>query len=134
LLTAAEFTVVLETMLNRYRNAAPDELLRVPNTLSLLYAWRQGAANDEVREWVARVIETDAGAGFLRLLSRIRSWRSSNDLVYYPLKRDDLQNFLDFDHAVRRLNEIEGRPDVTPEDRQLATELLRAIDQGRNDP
>jgi len=59
LLTASEFTSVLSTMLRRYRETQAAELMRVPDFLSLLYAWKQGSGTDEVRAWVATHTATD---------------------------------------------------------------------------
>jgi KAP family P-loop domain len=128
MLTAEEFTQVLGTMLNRYREAPPGELMQVPQFLSLLYAWKQGSRSDEAREWVGAQTVTDAG--LLSILARVRSWRASSDTgIQYPLKRRDLESFLDFDAALKRLQAISTSGDASSADRNLALELLAAAKQ-----
>src|SRR5262249_35654194 len=104
LLTGFEFWEVLVTMLGRYRETPLPELMRVPQPLSLLYAWRQGGDPEEVRRCVIQQTATDSS--LLLFLSSIRSWRATNGHVYYPLRREDLQNFLDVDDALQRLKVI----------------------------
>jgi hypothetical protein len=50
--------------------------------------------------------------------------------MYYPLKRRDLENIIDVDSAVRRVEAISTSPDVSEADRRLVSELLIAFDQG----
>jgi hypothetical protein len=131
LLTAPEFTDVLSTMLRRYRETPPAELMRVPQLLSLLFAWHQGGRTDETRRWVEAQIATDSA--LLAFLSRVRGWGASSDAgVYYPLRQRELEYFLDFDDAVRRLQAIALSPSASEADRKLASELLIAVDQGRD--
>jgi hypothetical protein len=83
LLSETEFAEVLSTMLTRYRETDPGQLMAVPDLLNLLFAWLQGGGKDEPRRWASQRIETDEG--FLDLLSRLRTWAAVNDTVYYPL-------------------------------------------------
>jgi hypothetical protein len=131
LLTAAEFTAALNKMLQRYRDTSPADLLAVPNFVNLLYAWQQGSGTDEPRTWVLEQTATDAG--LLAFLSRARSVRVSNDEVQYPLKQEDLERFLDYDAAVDRLRRLSENADAPAEERQLASRLLQALDQGRRE-
>jgi hypothetical protein len=127
LLSTAEFVHALEVMLRRYREMPPADLMGVPNLMRLLYAWQQGSGTDEARRWVEAQTATDAG--LLRFLSRVRGW-AVRDVVCYPLKRRDLERFLDYESAVRRVQEVQASPDTTEADRRLAAELLVAIRQG----
>lgn len=130
LLTTEEFSGVLATMLRRYRETPATELMRVPQFLNLLYAWLQGGGTEEVRRWVQAQIVTDAG--LLTFLSRARSWAANSNIgVYYPLKRRDLENFLDCDSVMRRLETIAANAIADP-DRLLAAELLDAFNQNRD--
>ena len=131
LLTTAEFAAALETMFGRYRNAPPADLLAVPNLISLLYGWDQGTGTDEARRWVEARVTTDAG--LLAFLSRARSWRATNDVVYYPLKQADLEKFLDYNNAVERVQRVAVSPDVPADQRTLAGELMDAFAQDRRD-
>ncbi|HST09665.1 MAG TPA: P-loop NTPase fold protein [Terriglobales bacterium] len=127
LLTEPEFNQVLAIMLARFRTTEPAVLFAVPNLISLLYARLQGARNDEVRGWVEAQTQTDRG--LLDFLLRARGWRASNGVVYHPLQRRDLTNFLDYDLALARLRRIAEAPETGKEDRQIALELLQAADQ-----
>jgi len=129
LLTGIEFGKVLLTMLSRYRETPPPELMRAPQFLSLLYAWRQGGDPEEVRQWVRQQTATDAA--LVLFLSSIRSWRATNGYVYHPLRRMDLQNFLDVDDALQRLEVVSKSTDASEEEQKLASELLQAADQSR---
>jgi KAP family P-loop domain len=131
LLTAAEFNDILSVMLRRYRDTPPAELLRVPDLMSLLYAWRQGSGTEEPRAWVEAQSETDAG--LLAFLSRARGWAASSEVgVYHPLKRHDLENFMNYDSAVRRLEAISSNTKASEGDRRLAKDLLIAVEQGKD--
>jgi hypothetical protein len=43
----------------------------------------------------------------------------------------DLQNFLDVDDALQRLEVVSKSTDASEEEQKLASELLQAADQGR---
>src|SRR5436190_303761 len=91
---------------------------------------RQSSGTDELRRWVAS--QTMSDTGLLCFLSRVRGWAASSNIgLYYPLRSRDLKNFLDFESAVRRVETI-SKSDATPKDqRKLASELLMAIEQGK---
>lgn len=129
LLNAAEFEDVRMTMLRRYQETPPQDLLRVPNLLGVLFGWQQGGGEEEARRWVADRIETDTG--LLALLSRVRGWVSSSNIgVHYPIRRRELSYFLDFDDAERRVRAISANELASEADRRLALELMVAIGQG----
>jgi hypothetical protein len=50
--------------------------------------------------------------------------------VYYPLKRRDLENFLDYQTAVDRVRNIAASEETSNEGRELAARLLIAFEQG----
>ena len=77
--------------------------------------------------------QTATNAGLLSFLSRVRSWRASSGAgIQYPLKRRDLENFLDFDAALKRLETISTSAEASEPDRRLAHELLIAAKQDRD--
>lgn len=131
LLTPAEFQQALASMISRYNALPPERLRAVPNLVSLLYGWKQAARSDDPRRWVEANTQTDED--LLAFLSRARGWSSNNAGIQYPLKRQDLSNFLDYDTAVRRVEAIAGDAKAPTERRQLASELLIAIQQGQRD-
>ncbi len=83
-----------------------------------------------VRDWVREQHATDAG--FLKLLAACRGWMQS-DKTYYPLRRRDLEHFLDFDEALERLRKISDDRRKTEDERALAEELLKAAELGKDD-
>ncbi len=132
LLTQLEFEASLSSMLRRYADMPPQQLRAVPNLVSLLYAWQQGAGNsNDARRWVEASTQTDED--LLAFLSRARGWMSRNDEVLYPLKRRELADFLDYDAAVQRVRLIAGNAQTPEAQRRLATELLVAFQQGEHD-
>jgi hypothetical protein len=121
----------LSAMLKRYREMPPADLMRVPQLLSLLFAWRQGSSTEEARMRVETQTVTDSG--LLAFLSRVRSWRASSNVgVQYPLRQRELENFLDFENAVRRMEAVASSASASDADRRLASELLLAVEQGRD--
>jgi hypothetical protein len=129
LLNDGEFEAVLSTMLNRYRETDPDELMRVPDLMNVLFAWLQGGGTDEARKWVSDRIQTEEG--LLAFLSLMRTWAARNETVYYPIRRANLEHFLDFDVAVRRLDRlVSGDATLSEAQRRLVLEVLDAIAQG----
>jgi hypothetical protein len=130
LLTQQEFRTVLDIMLERNRSADPEVLLNVPNLLSLLYGWLQGGGRDKVREWVAARINTDAG--LVALLWRLRGYGNASDICeYFPLRKRDLDHFMDFADAERRVIAVRNNLQAPEDQRRLAEELATAIEQGR---
>ena len=120
---------MLAAMVQRYRATPSAELMRVPQFLSLLYAWRQGTDGAEVAEWVR--VHTTTDVDLLAFLASVRSWSASSTFgIQYPLKRRDLEPFLDFDEAIRRLRAMSTNGDVAQSDRQKALELLDAAKMG----
>jgi hypothetical protein len=116
-------------MLRRFAETPPEELMRAPNLLSLLYCWKQGSGNDDAKHWAEALTQTDTG--LLSLLSRLRGWSSSSSHgVQYPLRRRDLEHFFDYDAVLQRVRQKSEDMDADPEVRALAAELLIAIQQG----
>lgn len=128
LLTPAEFDVVKEVVLQRFTRSSTAELLKLPNLLSLLYGWKQGANNDDARDWVEIATRTDAG--LLEFLSRVRGWSAGTGGVRYPLRRSDLENFLDYEAARLRVEQMSNDGTRGIESRKLAAELLLAFQDG----
>jgi hypothetical protein len=82
---------------------------------------------DEPRQWVQA--QTETNEGLLTFPSSVRGWRATGTTVYYPLNRHDLQNFLDCDAAMERVQTI-ATDDASEANRKLAAELLSAFAQG----
>jgi predicted KAP-like P-loop ATPase len=132
LLTPLEFKKVRSTMLSRFEEMAPADLMKVPNFLSLLYGWDQASGNDDVQKWVEANTQTDND--LLTFLSQAESWSdSSTHGVRYPLNRSDLRRFLDYDNAVQRVTAITEDVQAEPELRTAAKAILQALQIGRED-
>jgi hypothetical protein len=129
LLTTDELREVLATMFKRYREIQAGDLMRAPDLLTILFAWHQGGGADEVRNWVEAQTRTDAG--LLQFLSRTRGWAAGSEGVYHPLKRRELEHFLDFDRALQRLAAIADNPNSTESERKHASELIEAAEQDK---
>jgi KAP family P-loop domain len=131
LLTSEEFDKTLSIMLQRYREAVPLELLKVPNFLSLLYAWMQGSGTNEARDWVSRLTEADEGLLDFLSVARGRAV-SSHRGIYYPLKRRDLEPLMDVENVLQRLDAIAANPGATSDNRKRAGELRTAFVNGED--
>lgn len=127
LLSAEEFNSALGAMLKRYRSADPNELMRTPNFLSLLYGWEQGSGTTEVQEWVDEQTANDAG--LLAILPRMRSMAFRNAVVY-PLSKDDMVRFFDYQQLWARVKSIADNPAAPEADRLRAREILEALRLG----
>ncbi len=128
LLTPVEFERIRTTMLGRYASMPPQKLRNAPNLISLLYGWEQAAGNDDAKQWARTNTQSDDD--LLAMLARARGWTSGSDGVQYPLKREDIGHFWDYEHIRQRVQEIADRPDANANHRGIATELLEAFAQG----
>jgi hypothetical protein len=127
LLTGDEFNAALDAMLGRYRTSDPDELMRTPNFLSLLYGWQQGSETDEAKEWV--VAQSNSDAALLKLLPRMRSIAFRNAVVY-PLNKDDMERFFDYPALLERVQSIIDSPDTSEQHRSTANTVMAALRLG----
>ncbi|MCB1511264.1 MAG: hypothetical protein KDJ36_10205 [Hyphomicrobiaceae bacterium] len=131
LLTPAEFERFRTVMLGRYRSMPPHELRAAPNLISLLYGWEQAARNDDAKHWARANTQSDDD--LLAMLARLRGWVSGSYGTRYPLKRQDIAHFLDYDATLQRVREIADCPDSSANHRRLAAELLEAFAHGDRD-
>jgi predicted KAP-like P-loop ATPase len=132
LLSDVEMDEAISQMMPRLQAESRAEIIKTPEVLSFLYGWQQLGYGEQAREWAAEQISDDKG--LLTLLGACRGWRSSSNRgVYYPLVRSDLNNFLDFDDAVVRLNNIVENRDKPEIEQELAKELLLAVQLGERD-
>ena len=131
LLTPAEFERIRTTMLGRYTSMPPLELRAAPNLISLLYGWEQAAGNDDAKNWVRANTQSDDD--LLAILARSRGCTSGSYGIQYPLKRQDIGHFLDYDAARQRVRDFAERPDANANHRRIAAELLEAFAQGDRD-
>jgi predicted KAP-like P-loop ATPase len=129
LLSEEELDIAIGLLLERFRQADRKKIIKTPEVLSLMFGWLQAGDKDGVLEWVREQQSTDSG--FLELLSACRGWMQS-DKTYHPLNRRDLNQFLDFDQALKRLRLIADNNDKLKAERALARELLEAAKIGKD--
>lgn len=125
-----ELSQAIELLVNRFKGEDRDNIIDTPEVLHLMYGWHQSGDEAGVKDWVHEQQATDAG--FLKLLAACRGWMQS-DRTYYPLRRRDMERFLNFDEALERLRRIAEDEGKTEEERALADELLKAADIGNDD-
>jgi hypothetical protein len=124
LLNQEEFNNAVEIMNDRYSRLDSETLKTVPDLLNLLFAWAQSGHPSEARAWVET--QTTTTSGLLSFLQRVKSWANRNGKTHYPLRRRNLEQFLDFDATLRRLEEISHQSGQ--KDQALAKELLATVD------
>jgi hypothetical protein len=109
----------------RVSEQATKELIPdLPDISAYLYGWLNITEDDQAIKWVQEYSKADDG--FLRILDHLRGW-SMSDKVYYPLSQETVEQFLNWDDTVERL---EGLKDGEFADR--VGELQLAIGQSRN--
>lgn len=109
----------------RVSEQATKELIPyLPDISAYLYGWLNITEDDQAIDWVREYSDTDVG--FLSILNHLRGW-SMSDKVYYPLSKDAVERFLDWNETTARLD---GLKDGDFAD-QVA-ELQLAIDQSRH--
>jgi len=96
----------------------------LPDISAYLYGWLNITGDDQAKAWVREYSESDEG--FLEILNHMRGWAMS-DKVYYPLKKDTVSRFLDWQDVEKRLEKMEGG-----EYSDRVSELQLAIKQSRD--
>ena len=88
----------------RVSEQATKELIPdLPDVSAYLYGWLNITGDDQAIDWVKEYSDTDEG--FLRILDHLRGW-SMSDKVYYPLSKDAVERFLDWDDTAARLDSL----------------------------
>lgn len=114
--------VILKRRLNQ--QSTKDLMPDMPDLLAFLYGWINITENDEAIEWVREYIKNDEA--FLKFLQHLRGW-SMSDKVYYPLSKQTVTRFIDWDETIERLESLKHGKHA----HQVA-ELQLAIEQSRN--
>jgi hypothetical protein len=96
----------------------------LPDISAYLYGWLNITEDDQAIDWVREYSDTDEG--FLRILNHLRGW-SMSDKVYYPLSKDAVERFLDWNETTARLDGLKDG-----EFADQAAELQLAIDQSKH--
>ena len=106
-------------------------IIKAPSLLSFIFGWLQVGDETGVKAWVSEQIAADGR--MLDFLNKCRSWLASGK-VMHPIKRKDMANFMDFDAAEKRIRSIDADPKAADEERNLARQLLDAIQVGDEHP
>ncbi|MEP2919477.1 MAG: P-loop NTPase fold protein [Sulfitobacter sp.] len=96
----------------------------LPDISAYLYGWLNLTEDDQAIDWVREYSDTDEG--FLSILNHLRGW-SMSDKVYYPLSKETVDRFLDWDDTAKRLDDLKDGKFAD----QVA-ELQLAISQSRH--
>lgn len=127
LLPDAELDQVTNIMLSRYVSLTTADFLAVIDLTNLLFAWQQGGDVDGPKRYIASVIETNVG--LIQILERLLSGINSSDRGRFQvLKRDNLSNFLDFELALARVNDLATDTELG----KRAVRLIKAFDDGKD--
>ena len=90
------------------RLALPDiqeSILELPDIDGFLYGWQDISQDDKAKLWVEEYSKSDLG--FINILNHLRSWVMS-ERVYFPLKKDVVERFLDWNEVVSRLDQMQN--------------------------
>ena len=82
-----------------------DLIPSLPDIRSYLYGWLNLTGDDQATDWVRKYSKSDEV--FLLILNHFRGW-AMGDQVYYPLSKDAVTQFFDWDDVVARLESMEG--------------------------
>ncbi|MBZ9671639.1 P-loop NTPase fold protein [Mesorhizobium sp. ES1-3] len=104
--------------------AQKDKIPDMPDVASYLFGWRDLSGLPQVQAWITAYSKPDEG--FLFLLDKLRSWAVS-DKVYYPLQKSSVAVFLNWEATLKRLDDLKQTAQA-----EMATELLKAIEQGKH--
>lgn len=121
------FNDVRDSLVGRLR-ASPEGLARKPRLLSLLWFWKDAGDEAGARKWASQTSQSDEG--LVILLEGLRSWKSTNGVVDYPIQRDGIEPFLDYEHARSRVEAIASSGgELAPR----ARDLIKAFVSGDDD-
>lgn len=101
--TQEEMDAIILNYVNNVRARAVIDVTNSPNFASILYAWAQAVPDGytHVQDWLNTALEDNET--FLNVLIGLRGWtNASNRGVYYPLKRQNVEVFFDYDEAYDR--------------------------------
>lgn len=126
LFTEKQVGLVTKLMLKRYREMSADEIFSSPQPISLLFAWTQAGDAKGPRQLIRSNIVSDLG--LVRTCENLTSTvTSSGRGTYGVLKGENIKDFLDFDQAVQRINDLKESDELG----ERAVLLAKAIEDGR---
>lgn len=129
LLTDAELDTAIKFWIKRARTTDKNYIVESPDLMSVFFGWQQSGNESSLQHWIGEQSNTDSE--FLKMLNGCRSWMHS-DKTYYPLKKSELEVFIDYETAMKRLEKISKDDRSSPADQALALELLEAARIGKD--
>lgn len=122
LFTDRELDEITELMLSRYRAMSANEVFSCPNPMSLLFAWQQGGDEQGPRQLLEANIVSDNG--LIETLEHLTSTIDSSDRGRFKvLKKDNLEPFMDYEAAVRRIQALTDQTELGARAKRLMVEL-----------
>lgn len=92
-----------QVLTERFRKA-DFGLVRVPQFLGLLFDWKASGDLLGARKWLAEHMVTDEN--LVAVASALRGWMSINGVVFKPLRRQDLEEYLDYPQLISRMEAV----------------------------
>ena len=112
---------ILQSRINK--QATKELIPKLPDISSFLNGWLNISEDQEAVKWVKEYTLDDEG--FIHILNSFRGWAMS-DTVYYPLSKDTVKRFFDWEETINRLELLENG-----EYAEQVRELKRAIEQSK---
>lgn len=78
-----------------------EQILGLPDIDGYLYGWDDISQEGQAKLWVQEYAKSDEG--FITILRHLRSWTMS-ERVYYPLRKEIVERFFDWEEVVSRLD------------------------------
>ncbi|SFP58551.1 KAP family P-loop domain-containing protein [Mesorhizobium sp. NFR06] len=126
LATEAQLDDVIRIMVSRYKAMTLKEIQQSPRPLSLLFAWQQAGDEDGPRRLLGDHSKLDEG--LLETLEELTSQiNTSNRGIVTVLARQNIEPFLDYDEAEKRVKELAKKPKF----KGKATRIMKLIDEGK---
>jgi predicted KAP-like P-loop ATPase len=130
-----------EIALKRLRDAAQqNSLLQVPKLLEQLHYWQTWAGEEEVKQWVEKIIENDEGlVNFLeKFLQKGISEYGSDEIqkTGYRLDPEWLKPYLEPSSIVDRISRLDETSELTEERKAAIAQFIQEYDmrQQEQDP
>lgn len=129
ILPAEEFSSAVEVIIRRYRGMSIDDILSTPQSIHILYAWKQAGDENGPRDLLKAAVEKDEGLVKV-LMALTGSVTTSDQGRVTVLKRESVENFMDYEQTIDRLTAISK--DGSPENAESARQLLAFSDASRD--
>lgn len=87
------------------QNNIIEQIPNLPKISIYLYGWLDIAEDNQAKLWVREHSQSDEG--LITILNNLRGWAMS-DRVYYPLSKEAVTTFLDWEYVTERLSSMES--------------------------